>query len=83
LIAPSVGFAEADFFHTGTQLGAVLFDSFGNPISNPVVISDSGFDYVHPQGTSSAVPEPGGTLLFAVSLSIVVLASRSTLIRRV
>jgi len=38
-----------DFSHTGTLLGGALFDQFGNLISNPLVIPDSGFDYVNPQ----------------------------------
>ena len=40
-----------------------MFDQFGNRISNPLVISDSGFDYVNP-----AVPEPGTLALLAVGL---------------
>jgi hypothetical protein len=59
-IGPSEGFAEGDFFHTGTFNGVTLLDKNGNPITNPVVISDSGFDYVHPQ--ASAVPEPSSAV---------------------
>lgn len=64
-IGPSVGFAEGDFLHTGTLLGGAVFDQFGNRLSNPTVISDSGFDFVNPQQLQSAVPEPS---TFVVSL---------------
>jgi hypothetical protein len=48
---PSVGYAEADFMHTGRFTGGTAFDSAGNALVNPVVNSDTGFDYVN-------VPEP-------------------------
>jgi hypothetical protein len=57
--APSAGFAEGDFYNTGTLLGGAVFDQFGNRISNPLVISDSGFDYVN-------VPEPATLSLLAL-----------------
>jgi hypothetical protein len=68
---PSIGFAEGDFFHTGTLLGGAVFDQFGNRISNPLVISDSGFDYVNPQlAVESAVPEPSTFVVSSVLLGM-------------
>jgi hypothetical protein len=55
--APSIGFAEGDFSHTGTLLGGAVFDPFGDRLLNPSVISDSGFDFINPQ-SESAIPEP-------------------------
>jgi hypothetical protein len=63
--APSTGFAEGDFFHTGKLLGGAVFDQFENRISNPFVISDSGFNYVSPQSTS-AVPESSSAALLCI-----------------
>ena len=68
-IAPSTGFAEGDFSHTGTLLGGAVFDQFGNRISNPIVISDSGFDYVN------AVPEPS-TLVMLLAAGTALLFTR-------
>jgi len=62
---PSQGRAEADFFNTGTLLGGAVFDQYGNRILNPLVISDSGFDYVNPQSVS-AVPEPSTLVLSSI-----------------
>ena len=69
--APSTGFAEGDFLHTGTLLGGAVFDQFGSRISNPLVISDSGFDYVTAQLTS-AVPEPSSRALFGFGFIVVI-----------
>ncbi len=63
---PSTGFAEGDFLHTGTLLGGAVFDQFGNRISNPTVISDSGFDFVNPQQLQSAVPEPSTLVVSSI-----------------
>ena len=62
-----VGVAEGDFLHTAILGGATVFDQFGHPVANPVVISDSGFDYVHPGavGGPGSVPEPNSLLLAA------------------
>jgi len=67
-----VGVAEGDFLHTAILGGAIVFDQFGHPVANPVVISDSGFDYVHPGAVGppgSPVPEPNSLLLAAASFS--------------
>jgi hypothetical protein len=63
-VAPAVGFVEADFLHTATLGPAIVLDKFGNPLSNPVIESDSGFDFAHPQ-----VPEPSSALLLAATLT--------------
>jgi hypothetical protein len=71
---PSVGYAEGDFFHTGTLTGATVLDSFGNPIPNPVIISDSGLGLANSQGT--AVPEPASVLLMGGALGALILGCR-------
>jgi hypothetical protein len=63
-VAPAVGFVEGDFLHTATLGPAIVLDKFGNPLSNPVIESDSGFDFAHPQ-----VPEPSSALLLAATLT--------------
>jgi hypothetical protein len=73
---PSEGFAEGDFFHTGILNGATVLDKNGNPITNPVVLSDSGFDFVHPQGSGSAVPEPSSAIPLGAGLGGLLLALR-------
>jgi hypothetical protein len=67
--APSTGFAEGDFLHTGTLLGGAVFDQFGDRLSNPLVISDSGFDYVNPQA-ESAVPEPSTLVMSSIVFGV-------------
>ncbi len=69
VIGPSTGFAEGDFLHTGTLLGGAVFDQFGDRLSNPSVISDSGFDYINPQ-SESAVPEPSTLILSSIVLGV-------------
>jgi len=69
------GIAGADFSHTGTIQAAQVFDQFGNLIPNPTITSDSGFDYVNPQFAASA-PEPGGLILAAASLLLIVRRTR-------
>jgi len=71
-----VGIAEGDFLHTATLGGAIVLDQFGKVVPDPVVISDSGFDYVHPNAVEpgSEVPEPGGLLLAAASFSSLLFA---------
>jgi len=71
---PSTGFAEGDFSHTGTLKGGVVLDGFGNPIANPILISESGFDFLDPK--SSSVPEPAAGILVAGSLAGFLLARR-------
>jgi hypothetical protein len=63
-VAPAVGFVEADFLHTATLSPAIVLDKFGNPLSNPVIESDSGFDFAHPE-----VPEPSSALLLAAAFT--------------
>lgn len=67
-----VGSAEGDFFHTATLQGAIVLDRFGNPVPDPVVLSDSGFDYVHPGAVEpgSPVPAPGGLSLAAAGFTL-------------
>ena len=69
-LAPSTGFAEGDFLHTGTLLGGAVFDQFGDRISNPLVISDSGFDFVNPPSQNPAVPEPSTLALTSILLGL-------------
>ncbi len=66
-----VGSAEGDFFHTATLQGALVLDRFGNPVPDPVVLSDSGFDYVHPGAVQpgSPVPAPGSLSLAAAGFT--------------
>jgi hypothetical protein len=64
-----VGVAEGDFLHTAILGGAVVLDQFGHPVPDPVVMSDSGFDYVHPGAVGpGSAPEPSSALLLAVGL---------------
>jgi hypothetical protein len=58
---PSVGFAEANFSEGGTFTGGIVFDGGGNALSDPIVESDTGFDYV-------TVPEPDIAWLSAASM---------------
>jgi hypothetical protein len=50
-------------------LGGAVFDQFGDRLSNPLVISDSGFDYVNPQA-ESAIPEPSTLVLSSIVFSV-------------
>jgi hypothetical protein len=67
---PEIGSVQADFLHTGTIGQAVILDSSGNPVSNPLILSANGFDF----GTSSSapsvpsVPEPGSLWLMASAI---------------
>jgi len=63
---PTSGFVEGDFLHTGVMGPAIVLDSSGNPISNPLVLSANGFDFANPQGAAT-VPEPSsiGMVLMA------------------
>lgn len=63
-----VGYAEGDFSHTGTVLGATILDGNGVPLLNPQMVAHSGFNYLNP----AAVPEPasGGLLLAGVMLLV-------------
>jgi hypothetical protein len=72
-VAPAVGFVEADFLHTATLSPAIVLDQFGNPLSNPVIESDSGFDFAHPQ-----VPEPSSALLLATTFTGLAACRRAT-----
>ncbi len=65
--APSVGFAEADFLDGGTFAGGIVFDSVGTALSDPIVDSDSGFDYV-------TAPEPETSVLSIGSMTAILLA---------
>jgi hypothetical protein len=71
-LTPAVGYAEADFLNTGTLNGSIVFDSVGNPLSNPIVNSESGFDYTNPLG----VPEPASAWLWAGMMVGMALAPR-------
>ena len=64
--APSVGFAEADFLDGGRFAGGIVFDSVGTPLSDPIVDSDSGFDYV-------TAPEPETSVLSVGSMTAILL----------
>jgi hypothetical protein len=72
-VAPAVGFVEGDFLHTATLGPAIVLDKFGNPLSNPVIESDSGFDFAHPQ-----VPEPSSALLLATAVTGLAASRKAT-----
>jgi len=76
-VAPAVGFVEADFLHTATLGPAIVLDKFGNPLSNPVIESDSGFDFAHPQ-----VPEPSSALLLATAVTSLAACRKATRLAR-
>jgi hypothetical protein len=66
-----VGFAEGDFSHTGTILGATILDGNGLPIANPQLFDDSGFNYFSP----TPVPEPA-SLCILVPATLLLLKRR-------
>src|SRR5579872_5500633 len=58
----ATGQAIGDFSHSLVTLPAVVLDSNMNPVANPIITSDSGFDYLNPPGESSTAPEPSALL---------------------
>jgi hypothetical protein len=68
-LPPTIGFVEGDFLHTATLEPAIVFDSSGHPVTDPLILSTTGFDFVNPQ--ASAVPEPGPAWVMAGGLAFV------------
>ena len=58
---------EGDFSHTGLQQAALVYDSNGNLVLNPVITAASGVDYLNPQ--ASAVPAPPAVWLLGTALA--------------
>jgi hypothetical protein len=58
---------EGDFSHTGLQQAALVYDSNGNLVLNPVITAASGVDYLNPQ--ASAVPAPPTLWLLGTALA--------------
>ena len=56
-----------DFSHTGLQQAALVYDSNGNLVLNPVITAASGVDYLNPQ--ASAVPSPPAVWLLGTALA--------------
>ena len=56
-----------DFSHTGLQQAALVYDSNGNLVLNPVITAASGVDYLNPQ--ASAVPAPPAVWLLGTALA--------------
>ncbi len=68
---PCVGSVEVDFLHTGILGPAIVEDGTGDPLANPLIISDTGFDFTNPQGGStSEVPEPRETGMLVSLLAL-------------
>ncbi|MBV9742512.1 MAG: hypothetical protein JO099_02010 [Acidobacteriia bacterium] len=65
-----------DFSHTGAVQPAEVLDANGNVIENPVITSASGYDYLHPVGPQTPVPEPRATGLVAGLLGALWVAAR-------
>lgn len=65
----AVGHSTADFLHTATMQPSIVQDQSGHVLVDPVIISDTGFDYTNP-----AAPEPGSALLVVGGLVTVLLA---------
>ena len=60
-VGAQVGHATGDFLHTATMKPAIIEDLSGHVLDNPIIISDSGFDYAHP------APEPSALVLVAAA----------------
>lgn len=58
------GVAVGDFLNTGKLIAVTLFDSSGNVVTDAVLQSESGFNYL----AVGAIPEPSATLLLAAGL---------------
>lgn len=69
------GSGEVDALSTMTLQQVVVRDSQGNVVTNPIISSQSGFDYT--AVATSAVPEPATWSLIILGLSIVMFARRS------
>jgi hypothetical protein len=70
LFAPSVGFVEADLLQTATLRPAIVTDDSGNPLVDPIIISDTGFDFATLQPPGASVPEPAAGALLALGLAV-------------
>ena len=55
LAPPAVGFVEADFLHTATLGTAIVQDGSGNVVANPIIVSDTGFDFANPSGAGASL----------------------------
>jgi hypothetical protein len=73
---PAVGFVEADFLHTALLGPAIVEDGLGNALVNPIITSDTGFDFGNPQGGGAAAPEPRGVVVLTVALAFLFGAAR-------
>jgi hypothetical protein len=61
---PSSLSGSADFSHTATLTGLQVFDSSGNPVSNPAFGSAAGVQYT----VNGVAPEPASALLIGAGL---------------
>lgn len=65
--------ATADFAHTGRMQPVQVFDSLGNILLDPVIVAESGLDYLNPQGdTPAAVPEPDSLAALGLGLAVMI-----------
>lgn len=78
-VAPTIGFVQGDFLHTATIGPATILDSSFQPISNPLILSATGFDFANP---NAAGPGPGGSVPGPGALAMVASGGLVLAIRR-
>jgi hypothetical protein len=61
-------YSFADFLHTATLGPAIVTDPFGHQLVDPIIVSDTGFDFATLQTPDESVPEPATAMLLGLGV---------------